>query len=35
MLFTPFSLRGTELANRVVMSPLTRSRAVGNNTPTL
>jgi len=33
MLFTPFSLRGTELANRVVMSPLTRSRAVGNNTP--
>ena len=33
MLFTPFSLRGTELANRVVMSPLTRSRAVEHNTP--
>lgn len=32
MLFTPFSLRDTELANRVVMSPLTRSRAVDSNT---
>jgi N-ethylmaleimide reductase len=33
MLFTPFSLRGTMLANRAVMSPLTRSRAVANHTP--
>ena len=27
ILFTPFSLRGLELANRIVMAPLTRSRA--------
>lgn len=33
MLFEPFSLRATTLNNRVVMSPLTRSRAVDNNTP--
>ena len=33
MIFEPFSLRGLELANRVVMSPLTRSRAVEHNTP--
>jgi N-ethylmaleimide reductase len=33
MLFEPFSLRAITLANRAVMSPLTRSRAVDNNTP--
>lgn len=33
MLFEPFSLRTIELDNRAVMSPLTRSRAIGNNTP--
>jgi len=33
MLFDAFSLRNTPLANRVVMSPLTRSRAVDHNTP--
>lgn len=33
MLFEPFSLRATDLKNRAVMSPLTRSRAVDNNTP--
>ena len=33
MLFDKFSLRSVELSNRVVMSPLTRSRAVDNNTP--
>ena len=33
MLFDKFPLRSVELANRVVMSPLTRSRAVDNNTP--
>ncbi|GKT19811.1 alkene reductase [Acidovorax sp. SUPP2522] len=33
MLFEPFSLRNIPLANRVVMSPLTRSRAVDHNTP--
>jgi len=33
MLFEAFSLRGTQLSNRAVMSPLTRSRAVDNNTP--
>jgi N-ethylmaleimide reductase len=27
ILFTPFGLRGLELANRIVMAPLTRSRA--------
>lgn len=32
MLFEPFSLRSTKLSNRTVMSPLTRSRAVENNT---
>lgn len=33
MLFDAFSLRATPLKNRAVMSPLTRSRAVDNNTP--
>jgi len=33
MLFEAFSLRATTLSNRTVMSPLTRSRAVDNNTP--
>ena len=33
MLFDTFSLRAVELANRIVMSPLTRHRAVDNNTP--
>jgi N-ethylmaleimide reductase len=33
MLFDTFSLRATTLNNRAVMSPLTRSRAVDNNTP--
>ena len=33
MLFEPFALRGTRLSNRTVMSPLTRHRAVDNNTP--
>ena len=33
MLFESFSLRSTPLSNRVVMSPLTRSRASSDNTP--
>jgi N-ethylmaleimide reductase len=33
MLFDPFQLRKVQLANRLVMSPLTRSRAVHDNTP--
>ena len=33
MLFEPFSMSTTTLNNRVVMAPLTRSRAVDNNTP--
>jgi len=33
MLFEAFSLRATPLSNRVVMSPLTRSRASENNIP--
>lgn len=33
MLFTAYPLRATILNNRTVMSPLTRSRAVANNTP--
>lgn len=33
MLFDAFPLRATPLKNRAVMSPLTRSRAVDNNTP--
>lgn len=33
MLFDTFSLRNTSLQNRVVMSPLTRHRAVDANTP--
>lgn len=33
MLFTAYPLRATILNNRAVMSPLTRSRAVANNTP--
>jgi N-ethylmaleimide reductase len=32
MLFDPFQLRTAQLANRLVMSPLTRSRAVQDNT---
>ena len=32
MLFAPFALRQLQLANRLVMSPLTRSRAVQDNT---
>ncbi len=32
MLFEPFQLRNVQLANRLVMSPLTRSRAVHDNT---
>ncbi|HSW07989.1 alkene reductase [Aquabacterium sp.] len=32
MLFEPFPLRKVQLANRLVMSPLTRSRAVHDNT---
>ena len=34
MLFDAFSLRATPLSNRIVMSPLTRSRASSDNTPT-
>lgn len=33
MLFDSYLLRNTPLKNRAVMSPLTRSRAVDNNTP--
>lgn len=33
MLFEPISMRGLQLRNRVVMAPLTRSRAVDANTP--
>lgn len=33
MLFEPFQLRTMQIANRLVMSPLTRSRAVHDNTP--
>jgi N-ethylmaleimide reductase len=33
MLFDTFALRSANLSNRLVMSPLTRSRAVDNNTP--
>jgi N-ethylmaleimide reductase len=33
MLFEPYALRDIHLNNRLVMSPLTRSRAVDNNTP--
>lgn len=33
MLFDTFSLRATALANRIVMSPLTRHRATENHTP--
>lgn len=32
MLFQPFQLRQVQLANRLVMSPMTRSRAVQDNT---
>ncbi len=32
MLFDPFSLRAVRLGNRAVMSPLTRSRAIDDNT---
>lgn len=30
MIFEPFALRGIQLSNRVLMSPLTRSRSIGN-----
>ena len=33
MLFDPIQIRTLSLANRTVMSPMTRSRAVDNNTP--
>lgn len=33
MLFTPYQARSLQLANRLVMSPMTRSRAVQANTP--
>jgi N-ethylmaleimide reductase len=33
MLFTPFTAPSLQLANRVVMAPMTRSRAVDHNTP--
>ena len=33
MLFEPFTSPALQLKNRVVMAPLTRSRAVENNTP--
>ena len=33
MLFDPFQLRKVQLANRLVMSPLTRSRAVHDTPP--
>ena len=33
MLFNAYNLRDSHLSNRTVMSPLTRSRAVANNTP--
>lgn len=33
MLFDPVNVRGLQLRNRVVMAPLTRSRAVDANTP--
>lgn len=34
MLFEPFSARSLDLNNRIVMAPLTRSRATSTNTPT-
>lgn len=34
MLFDSFDLRGSQLGNRVVMAPLTRQRAIEQNTPT-
>jgi N-ethylmaleimide reductase len=33
MLFKPFTARALQLRNRIVMSPMTRSRAVDHNTP--
>ncbi len=33
MLFEPFALRSIPLRNRLVMAPMTRNRAVENNTP--
>ena len=33
MLFTPLSAPSLQLRNRIVMAPMTRSRAVDNNTP--
>ncbi len=32
-LFTPFQVGDTNLANRVVMAPMTRSRAISDDTP--
>lgn len=33
LLFEPFDLGGIRLANRIVMAPMTRSRAIDRNTP--
>ncbi len=33
-LFTPFTLNGTELPNRILMSPMTRTRATEDGVPT-
>ena len=33
MLFDRYALGGVELTNRIVMAPMTRSRAVEENTP--
>jgi NADH:flavin oxidoreductases, Old Yellow Enzyme family len=33
-LFSPYRLGELELANRIVMAPMTRSRAVAGNVPT-
>ena len=33
MLFEPFAVRSLQLKNRIVMAPMTRSRAVDANTP--
>jgi len=33
LLFQPFATRSLQLANRIVMAPMTRSRAVNASTP--
>lgn len=33
-LFSPFDMRGLNLNNRIIMAPMTRSRASGNHVPT-